>query len=224
MNQPVVLLTGFEPYGGRSLNPSAEVARRLDGAKVAGVASSATIAARIMPVAFAGLGERIEALVRELNPSLVVSLGLAPGEPTIRLERVGLNLADYQIPDNAGAFLKDAPVATDGRVGLFATLPLRRIEQRLLESGIPATLSTTAGTFLCNATLYTFLRVLQETGSQAPCGFVHLPYLPDQVAGTLLQRHRERASEAVTRTELPSMHLDTMTEAVRLLLEASLDS
>jgi pyroglutamyl-peptidase len=107
---------------------------------------------------------------------------------------------------------------------LFATLPLRRIEQRLLESGIPATLSITAGTFLCNATLYTFLRVLQETGSPAPCGFVHFPYLPEQVAGALLQRGRERSLESVPRAELSSMHLDTMVQAIRLLLDTCLAS
>ncbi len=220
MAERVALITGFEPYGGRALNPSAEVAKRLHGERVGTV----RVESRELPVAFEGLHGRIEALVRELDPLLVVSLGLAPGEPAIRLERVGLNLADYQIPDNAGAFLKDAPVAADGRVALFATLPLRRIEQRLLESGIPATLSTTAGTFLCNATLYTFLRVLAERRSTALCGFVHLPYLPEQVASALQRRTREQASEQVPRTELTSMHLDTMLQAVRLLLDTCLAS
>lgn len=216
----VALLTGFEPYGGRGVNPAAEVARRLERERF----GSAQVAARVLPVAFAGLEGRIETMVRELNPVLVVSLGLAPGEPAVRLERVGLNLADYSIADNAGAFLKDSPVALDGRVGAFATLPLRRIEQRLLESGIPATLSTTAGTFLCNATLYTFLRVLERTGSKAPCGFVHLPYLPEQVAGVLLQRSRDRAVESQPKAELASMHLDTMVQAVRLVLDTCLAS
>lgn len=220
MAERVALITGFEPYGGRALNPSAEVAKRIHGERIGTV----RVESRELPVAFDGLHERIAALVRELKPVLVVSLGLSPGEPTIRLERVGLNLADYQIPDNAGALLKDRPIATDGGVALFATLPLRRIEQRLLESGIPATLSTTAGTFLCNATLYTFLRVLAETGSSTPCGFVHLPYLPEQVAWTLQRRAREQASEQVPRAELASMHPDTMLQAVRLLLDTCLGS
>lgn len=212
------LITGFEPYGGRSLNPSAEVARRLDGERF----GATTAVARILPVAFDGLHERLETLVRELNPALILSLGLAPGESTVRLERVGVNLADYQIPDNAGAFLRDRQVVPDERAALFATLPLRRIEARLLESGIPATLSTTAGTFLCNATLYGFLRTVQEMGADTPCGFVHLPHLPEQVAANLQQRARERTAEHPARPELASMHLDTMLRAVRILLDTCL--
>ncbi len=214
------LITGFEPYGGRSLNPSAEVARRLDGERF----GATPVLARILPVAFEGMSERIGSLVRELNPALILSLGLAPGESTIRLERVGLNLADYQIPDNAGAFLRDAPVVPDERAALFATLPLRRIEARLLESGIPATLSTTAGTFLCNATLYGFLRVLRELDADTPCGFVHLPQLPEQAAAHLQQWARERSAEHPARPELASMHLDTMLQAVRLLLDTCLST
>lgn len=214
MNGRPALITGFEPYGGRTLNPSAEVARRLDGERFGAM----TAVARILPVAFEGLQERIETLVRELNPALIISLGLAPGESTVRLERVGVNLADYQIPDNAGAFLRDSPVVPDERAALFATLPLRRIEARLLESGIPATLSTCAGTFLCNATLYSFLRTLRELRADTPCGFVHLPYLPEQVAANLHERARARTVEHPARQELASMHLDTMLKAARILL------
>jgi pyroglutamyl-peptidase len=220
MNGRSALVTGFEPYGGRSLNPSAEVARRLDGERF----GAATVVARILPVEIAGLHERIAALVRELHPALIVSLGLAPGESTIRLERVGLNLVDYRIPDNAGAFLKDSPVVPDEGAALFATLPLRRIEARLLESGIPATLSASAGTFLCNATLYGFLRAVQDLRADAQCGFVHLPLLPEQAATHLRQRAQERAVEAPARPELASMHLDTMLRALRLLLDTCLSA
>jgi pyroglutamyl-peptidase len=216
--EQVALVTGFVPFGGRPLNPSEAVAQRLDGERIGG----ARIVARILPVEFAGLQARIDALVRELEPALVLSLGLAQGEPAIRLERVAVNLADYAIPDNAGAFLTDAAVVAEERAALFATLPLRRIEQRLLESGIPATLSTSAGTFLCNATLYGFLRALKAAGSAAPCGFVHLPYLPEQAAGALLRASRERSPERPARSEFASMHLDTMVQAARIVLDVCL--
>jgi pyroglutamyl-peptidase len=216
----VALITGFEPYGGRHRNPSADVARRLEGERF----GAATVATRILPVAFDGLDARIEQLVSEIDPVLILSLGLAPGESTIRLERVGLNLADYQISDNAGAFLRDASVAADGCEALFATLPLRRIEQRLLEHGLPATLSTSAGTFLCNATLYEFLRVLRNRRAAAVCGFIHLPLLPEQAAANLQQRSRERNAEHPPRSESASMHIDTMLEAIRLVLDTCLAS
>ena len=216
--ESVALVTGFVPFGGGTLNPSEQVARRLDGERF----GTTRVVTRILPVEFEGLEARIEALVAELNPSLILSLGLAQGEPTVRLERVAVNLADYAIPDNAGAFLRDAPVAAEDRAALFATLPLRRIEQRLLESGIPATLSTTAGTFLCNATMYGFLRTLRTRASEAPCGFVHLPYLPEQSAAALLRMQRERSGERVSKFEFPSMHLDTMVQAARIILEVCL--
>ena len=98
----------------------------------------------------------------------------------IRLERVATNIADFAIPDNEGTRLADDAVAPEGPTALEATLPLRAVEQALLRAGIPARLSTTAGTFLCNATMYTVLQAEQAAG--VPSGFVHLPYLADQVA------------------------------------------
>jgi pyroglutamyl-peptidase len=194
------------------------VAQRLDGERF----GSTRVVTRILPVEFAGLEARIAELVDELKPSLVLSFGLAQGEPTVRLERVAVNLTDYPIPDNAGAFLRDVPVVAEDRAALFATLPLRRMEQRLLESGIPATLSTTAGTFLCNATMYGFLRTLQLRANDAPCGFIHLPYLPEQSASALLRMQRERSGERVSKFEFPSMHLDTMVQAARIMLDVCL--
>ena len=216
--EPVALVTGFVPFGGRPLNPSEDVARRLDGERIGG----ARVVSRILPVEFAGLEGRIKALVEEVKPRVVLSLGLAQGEPAIRLERVAVNLADCSIADNAGAFVSDAPVAAEDRPALFATLPLRRIERRLLECGIPATLSTSAGTFLCNATLYAFLRELRQAGSDSPCGLVHLPYLPEQAADALLRLSRERNGERISRFEFASMHLDTMVRAARIVLEVCL--
>jgi pyroglutamyl-peptidase len=140
----------------------------------------------------------------------------------IRLERVGINLAEFDIPDNDGRVLQDAPVFEAGHEGLFATLPLRRIEARLLWEGIPARLSMSAGTYLCNATMYTVLGMLRERKWDAPAGFIHLPYLPRQVADVLAEMNRKRSNELVKREHLPSMDLGTQARAVELALEESL--
>jgi pyroglutamyl-peptidase len=215
-----VLLTGFEPYGGRDLNPSAEIVKALDGQEVCG----ARVAGHVLPVSLDRLPRALEEVLSGPPPAAVVSLGLAPGEPMIRLERIGVNLAEFEIPDNDGRVLQDAPLHTLGRDGLFSTLPLRRIEARLLAEGIPVRLSMTAGTYLCNATLYTCLGMLRERDWQTPCGFIHLPYLPRQVADMLAAMNRTRFNDLVRREYLPSMDLATQIRAVELTLKETLGS
>lgn len=212
------LLTGFEPYGGRSLNPSARLAAALDGARIGGL----TVAGRTLPVALGGLADRIERLLDELAPQLVIALGLYPGEPMIRLERFAVNLADFDIADNAGARLEDAALVPDGTVALAATLPLRAIERRLLAERIPVRLSNTAGTYLCNAALYQLLRALERRGARIPCGFIHLPYLPEQVAEMLAEARAGRR-DMQHRADLASMAETVMERAVRLALEVAAD-
>jgi pyroglutamyl-peptidase len=217
MGPTAVLVTGFEPYGGGRINPSALVVRTLDGAEV----GSARVVGRTLPVTFRGLRERAAALVREVRPAAVISLGLWPGEPTIRLERLAVNVADCEIPDNEGAFLEDAPLAP-GTAAIPSRLPLRAIERALVDAGIPARVSNTAGTFLCNATMYTFLDATSDSEPPVPCGFVHLPYLPEQVAELLMTTKAERRLEVHQRADLASMSLDRMVEAVRIVVATSL--
>jgi pyroglutamyl-peptidase len=209
-----IVVTGFEPYGGRRINPAAEVARALDGSTVDGFA----VIGAILPVSQRGLGERLEALLAELAPAIVISLGLAPGEPMIRLERFGLNLLDFEIPDNDGARLADAPIEADGSTAVRASLPLRAIEAALLESGIPARLSSTAGTYLCNATLYSLIRILDARFPASLGGFIHLPYLPEQVAQLLADGKRERRLELAQRSDIASMDLATQIRAVTIAM------
>lgn len=209
------LITGFDPYGGRRLNPSGELATALDGACIGDLA----VIGRILPVVFAGLAERIEACLAETRPSLVIALGLWPGEPTIRLERRGVNLADCTSPDNAGALRSREPLEPDGAAALAATLPLPAIEAALLEDGIPTRLSDTAGTFLCNATLYTLLRAIERRGERIPCGFIHLPYLPQQVAELLSGPCG--GADTPHSADLASMDLATMDRAIRIALAVS---
>lgn len=203
------LITGFEPYGGRALNPSAQLAQALDGARIGGL----RVVGLTWPVAFAGLAERIEAALDETQPALIIALGLCPGEPAIRLERFGVNLADFDIADNAGARLRDAPIARDGAAARAVTLPLRAIEQALLATGIPARLSNSAGTYLCNAALYALLGAVERRGWRIPCGFIHLPYLPQQVAAMLAAPQAGRLE--LNQADLSSMDLAVMERAVR---------
>src|SRR6266404_5774761 len=123
-----IVVTGFEPYGGRRINPAAEVAKALDAQSIDGFA----VIGAILPVSQRSLRERLDELLSELRPSIVVSLGLAPGEPMIRLERFGLNLLDFGIADNDGARLADALIEANGVTGVRSSLPLRGIERALL--------------------------------------------------------------------------------------------
>lgn len=216
MDHKPVLLTGFEPYGGRGINPAAEVVTQLDGCEIEGH----RVVGRLVPVSFARLRRRIEELVRDTDPAAVVSLGLWPGEPVIRIERVAVNIADFEIPDNDGMLVVDGLVTPAAAVALASTLPLRAVERALLQAGVPARLSTTAGTFLCNATLYS---ALQACGSAGPrCGFVHLPYLPEQVASLLSELRKGQTLELHQRADLASMSLATMVQAVRIVVAVSL--
>lgn len=218
MTGRAALVTGFQPYGGRGLNPAAEVARHLDGETIEGVA----VVGRSLPVSMRALGESLEQALAEVDPVMVISLGLWPGGQLIRLERVALNLADFEIPDNDGELAADAPVEASGTSARMATLPLRRVEQALLDAGIPVRLSSTAGTYLCNAALYRALGWLESQRRTAPCGFIHLPYLPEQVAAMLAEHKRTRRLELHQRSDLASMSLATMVEAVRIALRVTL--
>ena len=212
MTGRAILVTGFEPYGGRSLNPACEAMRALDGHSIGG----AHVIGRPLPVSLARLPGEIEALLAEYDPDAVISLGLWPGESAIRIERVGINIADFEIPDNEGAVAVDEMLAGDGATARLATLPLRAIEQAMLAAGIPARLSSTAGTFLCNACLYNFLDAIARRARPALCGFLHVPYVPEQVAGLIVAARRDRRIELHQRGDLASMSLDVIVKAVEI--------
>ncbi len=211
-----VLVTGFEGYGGRSLNPSGELARSLDGAVVAGE----PVEARCLAVDLRTVGPAIRAAIEETAPTLVVCLGLWPGEPMLRLERVAINQADFEIPDNRGLIARE-PIVPDGPAAYAATLPLHAIRDRLLAAGIPCALSGSAGQFLCNAVLYHALAACSARSPAPPCGFIHVPYLPQQVAALLEAGQVERRLELHQRGDLASMGLEPMREGVRLAIETT---
>ena len=217
MESQTLLLTGFEPYGGRGVNPSEEVVKSLNDAQVSGY----NVIGRTIPVSLNDLQERMARFIGDFNPVAVISMGLWPGEPMIRLERFAVNLTDFEIPDNDGVYLDEGCITNQGKVALNATLPLREISEKLLAAGIPARISNTAGTFLCNATLFRALQIIADRGLTSPCGFVHLPYLPQQVADLIVDLKKERQTELHQRADLASMSLSTMTMAAEICLQTT---
>ncbi|WP_342641472.1 pyroglutamyl-peptidase I [Rhodoligotrophos ferricapiens] len=212
-----ILLTGFQPYGGRQLNPSAEVLRALDGSRIEG----ATVHGLLLPCSFTAAKDPLEEAIATFRPAVVLSTGLWPGEPMIRLERVAVNRASFEIPDNDGTLMRDDPVDARGPVARAVTLPVGDIIIALRRKGIPARVSDTAGTFLCNTTLYRALGACEQVDHPAHCGFVHLPYLPQQVAELLDELSEQGQLELHQRADLASMSLEMMVEAVRTTLAVS---
>lgn len=181
-----VLVTGFEPFAGSPVNPSAEVASRLAGTVIPGI----EVAIEVLPVVGGTAGKRLVAAIRRAEPDAVVLLGEHGESPAIHLERIAINLRDYRIPDNAGNVVHDRPVFRGGPDALFATLPLRKMLAAVTGAGIPCTLSNSAGTFLCNEVMYVALHHLASGRSRrtVPCGFIHVPSLPEQAAASLRPR------------------------------------
>ena len=195
-----ILVTGFEPFAGDSANPSQELAKALDGRVIGGCA----VRSLVLPVRHDAARDIVLAALGAPGLAAVVHLGLARGRARIALERVAVNVLDYAIPDNQCDVLRDAPCVAGGPAAYFSTLPLREILSELTAEGIPAYLSNTAGTFLCNHTLYTTLHALAGRGAAVPAGFVHLPFLPSMVAAHGLEE--------------PSMDLAVMARAVDVVL------
>ncbi|MCM8750647.1 hypothetical protein NET02_16005 [Thermomicrobiaceae bacterium CFH 74404] len=211
MASGVVLLTGFEPFGGSTVNPSQEVARHLHGTTIEGMG----VVGHTLPVSLEQIGSAIDRIVQETDPEIVISLGQSGSASTILLERFAVNLADFSAPDNDGARVTDAALQGDGPTAIASRLPLRAIEAALLDAGIPVRLSNSAGTYLCNAAMYLFLA---RTSPQTPCGFIHLPCLPDQVA-TALKAARDGQAPWLANTA--SMSIDLMVKAVRLAIQVT---
>jgi pyroglutamyl-peptidase len=214
-----MLLTGFESYGGRSLNPAEEVVKRLAGTEIGGV----RVIGHTLPVSYAELGTRIARLIEEVQPRAVICLGLWPGTPMLRLERIAVNIADFEIPDNVGLMTR-GPVVEGGADAYLSALPIHAIHGRLLDAGIPARLSASAGTFLCNALMYHALRSCTEHAPASLCGFIHLPYLPGQVSELLLQIREWATVELHQRADLASMALDVQVEGIRIAIETTLEA
>ncbi|RYJ12882.1 peptidase [Halogeometricum borinquense] len=210
-----VVVTGYEPFGELDTNPTAHVAAELDGETVAGE----SVVGAVLPVAFDSVTDRLESLLAKHDPTVFVSTGVARGSAAVRIERVGVNVADaVTTPDNVGADPRNERLA-DGPAAYFSTLPVESVVTDLLDEGIPACLSNTAGTHLCNDALYTVRHAVERDDRETRSGFVHLPFSPSLAAAAARENEATRGGSVP-----PSMALTTQTRAVRLAIETTLGS
>lgn len=175
---PTVLLTGFDPFGGESINPSWQAVQRLHHKRIAG---HKVVAAQLPTVFDASLLE-LARLLEAHRPALVICVGQAGGRAAISLERIAINVNDARIPDNAAAQPVDTPVVADGPAAYFSSLPIKAMLQALQQEGIAAEVSQTAGTFVCNHVFYGLMHELatRRGFKRTRGGFVHVPWLPGQ--------------------------------------------
>jgi len=197
-----VLLTGFEPFNKEPINPAWETVRALDGWSGAGF----TVVARQLPCVFGAAIDTMRAAIDELKPSLVIAIGQAGGRVDLSVERIAINIDDAPIEDNRQQQLVDQPIVAGGPAAYFSTLPIKAIVQALRAAGLPASVSQTAGTFVCNHIFYGLMHAL-AAHDDVKAGFIHIPYLPEQAA-----RHPGAAS----------MSLAQMVEGIRIAVRTSL--
>lgn len=198
----IILLTGFEPFGGAARNPSGEIALAWHAREVAG----ARVEGAVLPCVFGAARRELERLLLRHRPSAVLCLGVAAGREAITPERVALNVDDARIPDNAGRQPVDRPVVRGGPVAYWSSLPIKAMVADLRLRGIPAAVSQTAGTFLCNHVFYGLMHaVRRHRGMRA--GFVHVPAM----------------SETALRGE-PALPLKVLTEATGSMITTILRS
>ena len=171
-----ILLTGYNPYrNAPDYNPTGVLARELDGRRI----GSARIHGAEIPVAVDDAGRALRRLLDRVNPDAALALGVAPGRPRLSVERVAVNVLDFSVPDNRGRRYRDRPIRKGGPAAYFSTLPVRSILTALRRERIPAELSETAGTYLCNFAMFTLLDAFAADGKEGPAGFIHVPQVPE---------------------------------------------
>lgn len=171
-----LLITGFEPFGGEKVNPSWEAVQRLPE-----VIGRYELIKLHIPVAFGEAAQKVLCRAEEVCPDVILSIGQAGGRKAVTPEVVGINLREASIPDNAGNQPQAEPVVAGAPAAYFATVSVRDMVQRIKEKDLPAALSYSAGAYVCNDVLYSLLH--RYEGTQTLCGFIHVPYLPEQVVG-----------------------------------------
>jgi pyroglutamyl-peptidase len=191
-----LLLTAFEPFDGERVNPSEACVQALGGEQLQDV----RLSTEVLPVHRERAPVRLIELLRALRPDVLIMLGEAGGRSHISVERVAINVDDFRIPDHGGAQPRDQAIDPAGPAAYLATLPVRALVDAMNARDIPAQVSNSAGTYLCNHVFYRALHALTCEGRSIPAGFVHLPYLSGQAAA---------------RGQHPSLPLGMMTDALR---------
>lgn len=200
-----MLVTGFEPFGGRSANPSELVARKLEGRRIAG----RPVVVCVLPVETEGLRARLEAAIAQEEPELLLGTGQAAGRTAVSLERVAVNTLDFSVPDNAGELRQNEVIDRSGPHARLSPMPFAEIVEQWQQHGVPGYLSNSAGTHLCNQMLYESLGIAETISPPLTAGFIHLPNLPEQAV----------ADGAETTA---SMSLDLMEKAVELAIATTI--
>jgi pyroglutamyl-peptidase I len=195
-----ILLTGFEPFGGEKVNPSELAVKELAGKTISGL----EVVTGVIPVVTKKCIDETVKLIEEYSPVAVINVGQAGGRMEISVEKVAINVKDYRIPDNEGNQLRYAPVVEDGPAAYFATIPVEKIVDNMVENVVPSSVSYTAGTYCCNEVFYGVSSYIHTNNLKILNGFIHIPFILEQAAGAKPPR--------------PSMSLDTIVKGLEIAI------
>ncbi len=203
-----ILISGFEPFGGGTINPTEKLVKAIANESFDHV----QIKAVLLPVNYDECAEILIKEMEEFQPDAVICCGLFEGRTAVTPERIAVNVKDTMVegpyPDNKGVRPTDEPINPDGPDGLFSRLPIRKIVNRLAEEGIPAHITNTAGTFICNNTMYGVLDYIRQNNLSTIAGFIHFP------ASTEM---------ALQNPLLPTLSYETMVQALRVIIQTTID-
>lgn len=199
-----VLITGFDPFGGESINPALEAVKALPDT-IAG----AEIIKLEIPTVFRKSLEKIEENIIKHSPDIVISIGQAGGRFGVTPERVAINIDDARIEDNEKNQPIDIPIFKDGETAYFTNLPIKAMVKEMQDGEIPASVSNTAGTFVCNHVMYGIMYMIDKKYPNIKGGFIHVPYIPSQV---------------VTKPNMPSMSASDITKGLELCIKAAVEN
>jgi len=191
-----ILITAFEPFGGEKVNPALEAMKLLPD-----MIDNSKILKLELPTIFKKSVEKVWQYIDMHKPDIIVSLGQAGGRAYISVERVAINIDDASIADNDGNMPVDLPIFEDGENAYFSNLPIRNMAEAIKKAGIPARISNTAGTYVCNHVMYGVLYKIHKENLNMKAGFIHVPYIPEQV---------------ITKPESPSMSLEHIVKAIEV--------
>ena len=194
-----IIVTGFDPFGGETINPSIECVKALP--EIEGV----ELIRLELPTVFKESAKRLNEVINDVKPDAVLSVGQAGGRPGITMERIAINIDDARIPDNISQQPIDETIQTEGEAAYFTTLPIKRIVKAIRELRISAEVSNSAGTFVCNHIMYQSLFAATKADKPFKAGFMHIPFIPEQT------------------TDKPSLPLEESTKAVQIAIETIRD-
>lgn len=199
-----VLITGFDPFGGEKINPAWEAVSTMKDS----IAGAEVIKLQI-PTVFRKSIEKLDKAIEENNPDIVICIGQAGGRFDVTPERVAINIDDARIKDNEGNQPIDTDIYEDGEPAYFSTLPIKAIVKEINNNGLPASVSNTAGTFVCNHIMYGLMYLIDKKYNNIRGGFIHVPFIPQQV---------------VEKRNTPAMALEDIVKALECAVKAAIEN